>query len=79
MVYSTTITRKGQITIPKSLREQFGFSPDKRISIEVTPKRQELRLKAYHDIVEIAGTFHPQRKKNALKAREYMAKHYERI
>ena len=79
MVYSTTITRKGQITIPKKLRDTLGLSPDKKILLEFESEKKELKLKPHPDILDLAGTFVPKRKVDVLKAREALDRFYERV
>lgn len=78
MTYSTTITKKGQITIPKKLRDALGFRVGKRLVVDVEKEKKAIRLTAPPDILELAGTFHTKRKIDPVKAREYMEKHYER-
>lgn len=75
---TTTVTQKGQITIPKNLRDKFGINYYDKVYIEA--KRDHIRIKPTVDIMDIAGTLHPRKNKNksALQAREYMAKHYKR-
>ncbi len=41
MTYSTTITQKGQITIPKAIRDALRMTIDKKISLEL--KKEEIR------------------------------------
>jgi len=79
MVYSTTITKKGQITIPKEIRDVLRLSEGKKLFVEFEKKKEEIRLKPYPDILEIAGKFKVKKKINVLKAREEMEKKYERV
>ena len=79
MVYSTTITKKSQITIPKKLRDTLGLSPDKKILLEFESEKKELKLKPHPDILDLAGTFVPKRKVDVLKAREALDRFYERV
>ena len=79
MVYQTTITKKGQITIPKEIREILKLQEGKRLDIEFERKKKEIKIKPAPDILDLAGTFKPKRKINVLKAREMMEKYYERL
>ncbi|HMO96275.1 MAG TPA: AbrB/MazE/SpoVT family DNA-binding domain-containing protein [Tepidiformaceae bacterium] len=50
MTRSTTITSKGQVTIPKEVRERLGLSPADRVEFEVrgdtaVMRRSGLRVK----------------------------------
>lgn len=79
MIYSATITRKGQITIPKQLRDFLNLQTDKKILLELEKDKKEIRIKQDPDILDLAGTFQTKSKVSVLKAREYMEKHYERF
>jgi len=77
MTYQTTITKKGQITIPKEIREILKLAEGKKLDIEFERKRKEIKIKPVLDILDLAGTFKPKRKiENAIKLREKMAKVY---
>lgn len=80
-MYSSTITKKGQIVIPKRLRDALKISPSRRVS--VTPRMEKGKVIAVivepiPDIMELAGKFKAPKGKDALKAREYMQTHYAR-
>lgn len=40
MSYQTTITRKGQITIPKKIRESLKLKEGEKLEIEFNKKRR---------------------------------------
>ena len=50
----TSMTRKGQVTIPKEVRDQLGLKPFDKIEIYVEHGETKLR-KAYPALREIAG------------------------
>ena len=78
MTYQITITSKGQITIPKEIREILKLEEGKKLEIEFGRKRKEIIIKSSPDILDLAGTFKPKRKvENALRLREKMAKMYK--
>lgn len=77
MLYQTTITQKGQITIPKEIREILKLNPSSRIILEL--KNKEVKIKSAPDILEMAGKFKPKKKFSALKLREKMEKEYGRF
>lgn len=44
MAYQTTITKKGQITIPKVIREFLRLKPGEKISLEVEKRKKKSKL-----------------------------------
>ncbi len=78
MAYSTTITQKGQVTIPKTIREMFQLNRYKKITIEVKKQKQEITLKPAYDFLEVARKIKVKKKIDPVKARAYMETHYER-
>lgn len=79
MTYQTTITRKGQITIPKDIRDILRLDEGKKLEIEFEREKEEIRIKSAPDILDLAGTFKPKKKISVLRAREAMEKNYERV
>lgn len=75
----TTVTQKGQITLPKQFRKKLGI--DKYDKVAITASKNHIKIKPTFDILDIAGTFHPRKNKHrsALEAREYMETHYKRV
>jgi AbrB family looped-hinge helix DNA binding protein len=54
----TTLTSKGQLTIPKAVREQLGLKPFDKIEVVVDGGEARLR-RARPSLAEIAGTLPP--------------------
>lgn len=79
MTYSTTISKKGQITIPKEIREILELDEGKKLEVKLERKKKEIKIKPTPDILDLAGTFKPKKKISVLKAREAMEKEYERV
>lgn len=79
MTYSTTITQKGQITIPKPIRDVLDLEEGKKLEIELDRRKKEIRIRPAPDILDLAGKFKLKKKINVLKAREAMEKRYERV
>lgn len=78
MTYSTTITEKGQITIPKPIREVLNLERGDKLFVEVKEKARKIEIKAPEDFLEFAKKIRVKRKVDPVKAREYMEAHYER-
>jgi AbrB family looped-hinge helix DNA binding protein len=77
MIYQTTLTKKGQITIPKEIREALKLEAGKKLEIELKRKKKEIKIKLTPDILDLAGTFKPKRKIiDPVKIREIMSKKY---
>ncbi len=77
MTYATSVTKKFQMTLPKEVRNALNVAPgQKRITV-IDAKRGIIRIDPVPDIMSISGMFKAPKGKNALKAREYMEKHYE--
>ncbi|MBI4004861.1 AbrB/MazE/SpoVT family DNA-binding domain-containing protein [Candidatus Roizmanbacteria bacterium] len=77
MQFTTTVTQKGQVTIPKHLRERFGIRPYDTVLVEQS--KTNIVIKPAVDILDLAGTMAPSRKKPLLKARKQMERQYSRI
>lgn len=79
MIYQSTITKKGQITIPKNLRDFLGLKPASKVSFELQKDKKGIKIKKEPDILDLAGKFKPKGNVvNAVKIREMMYKNYGR-
>ena len=74
MVYTTNITQKGQLTIPKSIREELMLKPNTQVMVWL--ENEALRIKPSQTILDIAGTFKPEKTVSALSLRDKMSKNY---
>lgn len=81
MVYTSTITQKGQVLIPKKVRDAMKLMPNQRVVISERIEGGTVKavVEPVPDIMELAGKFKAPKGKNALKGRGYMQTHYERI
>ncbi len=80
MTYATTVTKKGQITIPKVFRDQLGLDQTRRVLVEMESSGKSLKLKPAPDFLEVVRKIRPPKRRiNVLKAREYMERNYERV
>ncbi len=78
MTYFTTITKKGQITIPKKLREALGFEQFLKVALEVQKDEKAIKVKPVPDIIDLAGQYEIEDGASVLEAREQMEKAYKR-
>lgn len=77
MTSITTITQKGQITIPVAMRRALGWSPYDRVEVKMGDGGVEVA--PVIDIMSLGGTIKPIKGRSVMKARAYMEKHYKRI
>ena len=73
----TTITQKGQITIPIHLRKKYKLGDYDKVLIK--PEKEHLKIMATEDILDLAGSFKPKVKKPILASREQMEKKFQRF
>lgn len=74
----TTVTQKGQVTLPKIMRDFLQIQPYDKVSIE--QHNQSIVIRPKKDILDLAGTLKPRKNKNKspLQARAAMEKQYSR-
>ena len=81
MIYTSTMTSKGQVVIPKPIRDALKFTRQRRIQISqrVIDGKEVAIVESVPDIRDMAGKFKPKRKVvDPVKIRAYMETHYER-
>ncbi|MBI2641003.1 AbrB/MazE/SpoVT family DNA-binding domain-containing protein [Candidatus Roizmanbacteria bacterium] len=76
MQFTTTVTQKGQVTLPKKMRESLNIHEYDKVFVEAG--KDHIKIKPAEDILDLAGKFHKKMRKSILKAREYMEKNYKR-
>jgi len=73
----TSVTQKGQVTIPKAIRDIVGITLNGRV--KVTADEDRVVLIPQKSFLDMVPLMEAPSGKDALKAREYMAKHYKRV
>lgn len=60
MVGTSTVTSKGQVTVPESVRLYLGIVPGDRLYFEVEPEKKaaRIRLAPTSVVEELAGSLH---------------------
>ena len=78
MEYITTITKKGQLTIPKELREFFEITKPGKVTLFLHKKEKSVSFKQVH-FLELAGAFKPKDKiENPVKLQAYIKTAYKK-
>ncbi len=79
-MYIQTVTQKGQVTIPKKLRDAFKIKTRGKVRVEYARGYIKLYPDNVPDILDLAGKLVPRVNKGVdpVKAREYMETHYRR-
>jgi bifunctional DNA-binding transcriptional regulator/antitoxin component of YhaV-PrlF toxin-antitoxin module len=75
--FIASVTQRGQVTLPKRLREQYGITPLSKIVIAADDLG--IRIEPTQDITDLAGAFIPDESKPVLSAREEMENTYRRV
>lgn len=75
MTYATTMTSKGQITIPVAIRTKLGLMPNARFVVRLKNDTQVMIERA-PTILDIAGSFRPKKAHNAVALRGRMEATY---
>ena len=78
MRYSTSITKKGQMTIPKEIRENLNITIPSQVTLDLNEKEKTVRIIPQKDILDMAGRFRLKKPADIMKAREKFEASYER-
>ena len=75
MTYKTTVTKKGQMTIPKEVRKALGIGKNTQVELEVDKEDKVIKIKNIPDLSEVKGMVeNPEQ--DISEAREKMEKEY---
>jgi len=72
-----TVTQKGQVTIPKKIRDLLGISENDKVEFIIN--RKNIILKSKKDILDLAGKYTQKDPNLPAKARDSLEKNYERF
>lgn len=73
----STVTQKGQITIPVGMRKRFAIQAYKKVLL--VQAEDHIKIYPTKDMIDFAGFIKTNRRKSVLKAREEMEKRYDRF
>lgn len=73
----STITKKGQVTIPKSFREKLGLRYFTKIILDLDESEGVIKIRASKDVLDMAGELEIEDKDSILKAREALETSYK--
>ncbi len=78
MKFVTSVTQKGQITLPIGFRKKLNIAPYSKVVLELLPSKKAITVEATEDILDLAGTFVPKanKKKSVMAALESMEDDY---
>ena len=76
MTYKTTVTKKGQMTIPKEVRKALGIGKNTQVELEVDKKDKVIKIKNIPDLSEVKGMVE-EPEQDISEAREKMEKEYQ--
>ena len=76
MQYTTTLTQKGQITLPVQIRRLLGLQTRDKVIVQVIDN--QVVVKSPKDILDMAGSVKPIKGINDLTLRQKMEHSYQR-
>ena len=78
MAYQTTVTQKGQITIPKPIRDILQLTGSKKVMIELEEGEASARITPADDFLAVAKSIRVKKKVSPIRARAIMESSYAR-
>ena len=76
MRYLTTLTQKGQMTVPKAVRERLRLATPSKVILDFDEGDCRIRIEPAFDIIDIAGELEPDRTVSATEIREQLESGY---
>jgi len=76
--YASPVTKKGQVTIPKPIRDALGVGIVKKVLFNFDPKLRTATIKPSEDFFSVIKRIKVKNKMDPVKARALLEKHYER-
>lgn len=79
MTFITAVTQKGQITIPKKMREVLGLRTGYNVELILDRQQESVKVKPLPRLSDLAGSFRVKNPQDPVKLRAYMEKNYYRV
>ena len=76
MTYQTTVTKKGQITIPKEFRDRLRLDKIRKVLVELSPGGKSVQVKPSVDFLAAAKAIKLKKPVSVLVARGNLEKNY---
>ena len=76
MMYTSTVTQKGQITLPKVVRDRLGVKSKDVVILRVN--KNQVMIESSEDVIDMAGSVKPIRGVDVLSTREGLESDFER-
>lgn len=78
MAHQTTMTKKGQITIPKNIRDTLGLRAGGKLTVSLEKGGRTIAIKPPQDFLAVARGIKTKKKVDPVRVRESLDKRYER-
>ncbi|MBI3421243.1 MAG: AbrB/MazE/SpoVT family DNA-binding domain-containing protein [Candidatus Sungbacteria bacterium] len=76
MTYQTTITRKGQLKLPKEIRKIMKLPLGSRVELRPDPAGSKLKINVLPSLKSLAGSFAVKKQRDPVLLRAQMERQY---
>lgn len=78
IIYQTTLTQKGQITIPKTIRQALHLVPRQKVRLYLAGNDKVATIEPAEDFLTLSAQVKITKKTDPLQARQQLERRYER-
>ena len=78
MTYTRKVTKKGQVTIPKDIRDEFGIDARSKVIVYASKDDNTIVIKPASSLTDMREKLDIDNPIDPVKAREIMSNNYER-